>query len=168
MHNYIYTHIQRIYTYCIHFLTQQTHFTVSFLDPIHPVEISLATHGSRWLRRGAWPHIRGLGVFGELIAKSNIGRWLERWLTWHLKIDPWKRRFLLETTIFRFHVNLPGFWSNGWNHLIWATKKNWLFTTQVRDYTLEDFYMVHLQPWAMKWKEHDLNQTSRNDWKNER
>ena len=25
-------------------------------------------------------------------------------LTWHLKIHPWKRRFLLETIIFRFHV----------------------------------------------------------------
>ena len=26
-------------------------------------------------------------------------------LTWPLKIDPWKRRFLLETTIFRCHVS---------------------------------------------------------------
>ena len=28
--------------------------------------------------------------------------------TWNLKMDPWKRRFLLETTISRFHVNLRG------------------------------------------------------------
>ena len=27
--------------------------------------------------------------------------------TWNLKMDPWKRRFLLETIISRFHVN---FW----------------------------------------------------------
>ena len=27
-------------------------------------------------------------------------------LTWNLKISPWKRRFLLETVIFRFHVKL--------------------------------------------------------------
>jgi len=29
-------------------------------------------------------------------------------LTWNLRIDPWNRRFLLETMIFRFYVNLPG------------------------------------------------------------
>ena len=28
--------------------------------------------------------------------------------TWNLKIDPWKRRFLLETIISRFHVNFWG------------------------------------------------------------
>ncbi len=28
--------------------------------------------------------------------------------TWNLKMDPWKRRFLLETTISRFHVNFWG------------------------------------------------------------
>ena len=28
--------------------------------------------------------------------------------TWNLKMDPWKRRFLLETIIFRFHVNFLG------------------------------------------------------------
>jgi len=26
-------------------------------------------------------------------------------LTWNLKMKPWKRRFLLETIIFRFHVS---------------------------------------------------------------
>ena len=31
-----------------------------------------------------------------------------RSLTWNLKINPWKRRFLLETIIFRFHVKLWG------------------------------------------------------------
>ena len=29
-------------------------------------------------------------------------------LTWNLKINPWNRRFLLETIIFRFHVKLWG------------------------------------------------------------
>ena len=29
-------------------------------------------------------------------------------LTWNLKINPWKRRFLLETIILRFHVKLWG------------------------------------------------------------
>ena len=29
-------------------------------------------------------------------------------LTWNLKISPWKRRFLLETIILRFHVKLWG------------------------------------------------------------
>ena len=27
-------------------------------------------------------------------------------LTWNLKLGPWKRRFLLETIIFRFHIKL--------------------------------------------------------------
>ncbi len=31
--------------------------------------------------------------------------------TWNLKMDPWKRRFLLETIISRFHVN---FWGCRW------------------------------------------------------
>ena len=59
-------------------------------------------------------------------------------LTWNLKISPWKRRFLLETIIFRFHVKLQGckgnsFWNDSalnpvgkgskfstasWNHLL--------------------------------------------------
>ena len=29
-------------------------------------------------------------------------------LTWNLKMNPWKRRFLLETIIFRFHVSFNG------------------------------------------------------------
>ena len=29
-------------------------------------------------------------------------------LTWNLKISPWKRRFLLESIVFRFHVKLGG------------------------------------------------------------
>ena len=33
---------------------------------------------------------------------------LPRSLTWNLKISPWKRRFLLEIIIFRFHVKFPG------------------------------------------------------------
>ena len=32
----------------------------------------------------------------------------QRKLTWMLKMDPRKRRFLLETTIFRFHVSFRG------------------------------------------------------------
>ncbi len=35
--------------------------------------------------------------------------------TWNLKMDPWKRRFLLETIISRFHVNFLGC-----IHLFWA------------------------------------------------
>ena len=31
-----------------------------------------------------------------------------RKLTWNLKIDPWKRRFLFKTIIFRFHVSFRG------------------------------------------------------------
>jgi len=29
-------------------------------------------------------------------------------LTWNLKMNPWKRRFLIKTIIFRFHVSFRG------------------------------------------------------------
>ena len=29
-------------------------------------------------------------------------------LTWNLRTDPWKRKIIFQTIIFRFHVNLPG------------------------------------------------------------
>jgi len=35
-----------------------------------------------------------------------FGLRLSRSLTWNLKMAPWRRRFLLETIIFRFHVKL--------------------------------------------------------------
>ena len=35
--------------------------------------------------------------------------WLHPWnLTWNLERSPWKRRFLLDTIIFRFHVKFRG------------------------------------------------------------
>ena len=48
-----------------------------------------------------------------IMCHSAEGWWkfqkLHPWsLTWNLKIKPWKRRFLLETIIFRFHVKLWG------------------------------------------------------------
>ena len=39
------------------------------------------------------------------LTKRSLHPWS---LTWNLKINPWKRRFLLETIIFRFHVKLWG------------------------------------------------------------
>ena len=39
----------------------------------------------------------------KLFTKSN-----PRNLTWNLKISPWKRKVLLETIIFRFHVKFRG------------------------------------------------------------
>ena len=44
-------------------------------------------------------------------STSSTGKWKTihpSKLTWNLKMNPWKRRFLLETIIFRFHVTLPG------------------------------------------------------------
>ena len=41
--------------------------------------------------------------------------WLHLWnLTWNLKRSPWKRWFLLETIIFRFHVKFRGSIHNRW------------------------------------------------------
>ncbi len=49
--------------------------------------------------------------------------------TWNLKIDPWKRRFLLETIISRFHVNFWGCTS------LWFKIKNTSFVYQEFVYT---------------------------------
>ena len=46
-------------------------------------------------------------TLGPLPVKRLVNL-LPRSLTWNLKISPWKRRFLLETIIFRFHVKFPG------------------------------------------------------------
>ena len=44
-------------------------------------------------------------------------------LTWNLKMTPWKRRFLLETMIFRFHVKFRGCrLSTPTGHFTWRTK----------------------------------------------
>ena len=64
--------------------------------------------GPQWGTRSC-----GTGDFlsssGEIIvyilSKMNIH---PRNLTWNLKISPWKRRFLLETIIFRFRVKFRG------------------------------------------------------------
>ena len=37
--------------------------------------------------------------------------------TWNLEMDPWKRRFLLETIMSRFHVN---FWGCNFNWFYWT------------------------------------------------
>ena len=40
---------------------------------------------------------------------QEVGKWLHPWnLTWNLKRSPWKRWFILETIIFRFHDKFRG------------------------------------------------------------
>ena len=49
-------------------------------------------------------------------------KWLHPWnLTWNLKGSPWKRWFLLETIIFRFHVKFRGS-TNHLQILVWSSK----------------------------------------------
>ena len=50
-----------------------------------------------------WLWVLNMLVFGNVHSRN---------LTWNLKISPWKRRFPLETIIFRFHVS---FWKCNWN-----------------------------------------------------
>ena len=47
-----------------------------------------------------WIPTRGI-VIGKDHDHNDLHPWSS---TWNLKINPWKRRFLLETIIFRFHV----------------------------------------------------------------
>ena len=62
--------------------------------PVAPIEVNnLLTFWMPWL--------------GSCFPK--VSRNLHPWnLTWNLKRSPWKRRFLLETIIFRFHVKFRG------------------------------------------------------------
>ena len=46
-----------------------------------------------------------------------------RKLTWNLKMKPWKRRFLLKTIIFRFHVSFRGS-IDYWIYWTWIWCKN--------------------------------------------
>ena len=76
-------------------------------------------HGTLW-QNAASRHLLGSRPRSRLVevserSKSGVhsltswGWYVYTWsLTWNLKINPWKRRFLLETIIFRFHVNLQG------------------------------------------------------------
>ena len=57
-----------------------------------------------------------------MVSMGDLGMWMARQedlqppkQTWNLKMDPWKRRFLLETSISRFNVN---FW--GCNFDLWV------------------------------------------------
>ncbi len=55
------------------------------------------------------------GPLGKVLwSKARNQRWIHPpKQTWNLKMDPWKRRFLLETIISRFHVSFWGcknFW----------------------------------------------------------
>ena len=52
-------------------------------------------------------------VSSHKTSEKSIGSFRRRKIhppkqTWNLKMDPWKRRFLLETIISRFHVNFWG------------------------------------------------------------
>jgi len=49
--------------------------------------------------------IEYLGIISDLTELQRIH---PRKQTWNLKMDPSKRRFLLETTIFRFYVKFRG------------------------------------------------------------
>ena len=51
-------------------------------------------------KRGGWPSCREGGCFCNGYTPGK--------LTWNLKMSPWKRRFVLKTIIFRFHVSFRG------------------------------------------------------------
>ena len=61
--------------------------------------------------QGVMLHAESHGFFLFCFALQPKVRWLNLHppkQTWNLKMDPWKRRFLLETIISRFHVNFRG------------------------------------------------------------
>ena len=75
---------------------------------LHFVSISVLPVATMFL-----PNILVIRISSSHIntSTSSTGKWKTihpSKLTWNLKMNPWKRRFLLETIIFRFHVTLPG------------------------------------------------------------
>ena len=63
-----------------------------------------------------------LGCPGDLAAVESLGEAKQLHplkQTWNLKMDPWKRKFLLETIISRFHVEFQGCMFSQQNMLIW-------------------------------------------------
>ena len=111
-----------------------------------------------------WPHL--------LINISTKCRWiyhtwmlLHPWnLTWNLKRSPWKRRFLLETIIFRFHVRFRG--SRVYllyGHLPTGIRKNLWFVAS-------PFYTVPCQSLAaQRWQlERALVRVSHFGWRREK
>ena len=71
----------------------------------------------------------------------KIGVHLAR-LTWNLRINPWKRRNIFQTIIFRFYVNLGGCIPK-W--MVWKTLLKWMIwgyhpifgNTHIGDYTTQ-------------------------------
>ena len=67
--------------------------------------------------------LAGNHIFPQLLPRS---------LTWNLKISPWKRRFLLETIIFRFHVKFQwctSFWQWRMPYHLKITSGCWVATS---------------------------------------
>ena len=68
----------------------------------------------RWGARCRWLiFCRNKSWVSKIIPQKNSrpinGHWIHPGkLTWNLKMNPWKRRFLSETIIFRFHVSFRG------------------------------------------------------------
>ena len=67
---------------------------------LYPFQTCLHFHGDQIL---FFPQHPSFCLVVQLHLILNLHPWS---LTWNLKISPWKRRFILETIIFRFHVKL--------------------------------------------------------------
>ena len=74
-------------------------------QPLHAI-INLTNQWSKMCSSSKLVEVRG--SVHEYRYSGNPGlKKIHPWnLTWNLKRSPWKRTFLLETIIFRFHVNL--------------------------------------------------------------
>ena len=80
-----------------------------------PLEVSLLWSKESWPRNAAFcPSVTvGKGVLWGLFSLYFFVSFFflclhPRKLTWHPKMDPWKRRFLLETIIFEVYVSFLG------------------------------------------------------------
>ena len=74
------------------------------------------------------------------IHKTMYIGYIHPWsLTWKLKISHWKRRFLLETIIFRFHVKL-------WGCIYLIYHINWCMTSSQKLKDLNDIKISSFLP----------------------
>ena len=116
-------YLYRLYIYTVHILQDNVHVTFTHVD--------LVNHGtlgggiSQWCRsRMAWAP-RGQKGGNRWLRTSRKG-WLRTLPdSSHLKIDPWKRRFLLETIIFRGELLVSGRvnWKNSFGNLDFCSSK---------------------------------------------
>ena len=88
-----------------------TNHRYTFLKFVHPGRGNHLSEVPQWFWRSKFQAVTVFGgrAWNKTTDNNSFFSYLKpRKLTWNLKMSPWKRRFLLKTIIFRFHVSFRG------------------------------------------------------------